>query len=110
MAGEIERQLLYLGLIALGLAAGGTAALLWRAPAAAALSRLARAALAAGPPAAALLVAALVFPGDPLAQPYADPALLDRFRAAAIGSQALFWTVLAAAAWWLARPRRSDAG
>lgn len=98
------RQLLYLGLLLLGVAAGGAAAFVWRRPE---LRRVERALLAGLIPVAALLAAAFGFPDDPLAAPYPDPALLDRFRAAAIGSQALFWAVLAAAAWWLARPRPS---
>ena len=102
LRGISERQLLYLGLLALGLAGAAGAAFILGRP----LRRRAeRVTLAAAVLVGTLAVALFGFPDDPLAAAYPDPALLDRFRAAAIGSQALFWAVLAAAAWWLLRPR-----
>lgn len=98
-----ERQLLYVGLLALGLAGAAVAAVVLRLPRP---GRRARAALAAAALGGALAVAAFAFPDDPLAAPYPDAELLDRFRAAAIGSQTLFWTTLAVVAWWLLRQRR----
>ena len=102
MRGISERQLLYLGLLALGVAGAAGAAFILGRPE---LGRAGRLGLAAAVLAGTVAIALFGFPGDPLAAPYADPGLLDRFRAAAIGSQALFWAVLAAAAWWLLRPR-----
>jgi predicted cobalt transporter CbtA len=102
LRGISERQLLYLGLLALGVAGAAGAAFSLGRPL---LRRPERLALATAVLAGTVAVALFGFPGDPLAAPYPDPALLDRFRAAAIGSQALFWAVLAAAAWWLMRPR-----
>ena len=102
LRGVSERQLLYLGLLGLGVAGAAAAAFIVGRPL---LRRAERVALAAAVLGGTLAIAAFGFPGDPLAAPYSDPALLDRFRAAAIGSQALFWAVLAAAAWWLLRPR-----
>lgn len=102
LRGISERQLLYVGLLALGIAGAALAAWIVRQPL---LRRRERLVLAAVVLAGTLAAAAFGFPDDPLASPYPDPALLDRFRAAAIGSQALFWAVLAATAWWLLRPR-----
>ncbi len=102
LRGISERQLLYLGLLLLGVAGAAAAAFIVGRPL---LRRAERLALAAAVLGGTLAIALFGFPDDPLAAPYPDPALLDRFRAAAIGSQALFWTVLAAAAWWLLRPR-----
>ena len=102
LRGVSERQLLYLGLLLLGVAGAAAAAYIVGQPL---LRRAERLALAAAVLGGTLAIALLGFPNDPLAAPYPDAALLDRFRAAAIGSQALFWTVLAAAAWWLLRPR-----
>ena len=102
LRGISERQLLYLGLLALGVAGAAGAAFILGRPL---LRRAERLALAAAVLGGTVAVALFGFPADPLAAPYSDPALLDRFRAAAIGSQALFWAVLAAAAWWLLRPR-----
>ena len=102
LRGISERQLLYVGLLALGLAGAAGAACILRHPL---LRRRERLALAATVLGGTVAIAVFGFPGDPLAAPYADPQLLDRFRAAAIGSQTLFWVVLAAATWWLLRPR-----
>ena len=97
-----DRQLLYLGLLLVGLAAAAGAAYILGQPL---LRRATRLGLAAAVLGGAVVLALVAFPADPLTAPYPEPALLDRFRAAAIGSQALFWAVLAAAAWWLLRPR-----
>ena len=102
LRGISERQLLYLGLLALGVAGAAGAAFVLGQPL---LRRVERLGVAAAVLAGTLAIALLGFPADPLAAPYPDPALLDRFRAAAIGSQALFWAVLATAVWWLLRPR-----
>lgn len=102
LRGVSERQLLYLGLLLLGVAGAAAAAYIVGQPL---LRRAERLVLAAAVLAGTLAIALFGFPSDPLAAPFPDAALLDRFRAAAIGSQALFWTVLAAAAWWLLRPR-----
>lgn len=107
LRGISERQLLYAGLLALGVAGAAAASFVLGRQR---LRRTERLGLAAAVLAGTLAVALLGFPDDPLAAPYPDPALLDRFRAAAIGSQALFWTVLAIAAWWLLRPRPAPAG
>jgi hypothetical protein len=99
-----ERQLLWVGLVALGLAGALAAATILRQRL---LGRTERLALAAAVLGGVVAIAVLGFPSDPLAAPYADPALLDRFRAASIGGQALFWAVLAGTAWALLRSQGS---
>lgn len=86
--GTGERQLLWLAAVAIGLASFAAAALAWR------RSRVLAAAVLVVP-----TVLAALLPDQRAAA--TDGSLLFEFRAAAVVSQVLFWSALAAGGFWL---------